>query len=372
MSEADYIQLVLKHLDSQAGPAEQAALQSWLEADPQNRLEYQALEKIWSDSGRTLTAQTFDVEAALEKVGRRLTFEASGIMTAAEALTPAEAPIPGTASADASPMTGAQPIPMSVIPAAAHAPAPARVFPWKRALAAASVLLIAGSAGWWYLNHTGTSRTSIHAETANQSITLPDGSLIHLRKGSTLSYSANDRTAELSGEAFFEPKPDASKPFRIRTGRALYQDIGTSFLVNDQLKSDELTVITGKVKFSEKANPSNSLILMAGQKALLSGSSFTTVMPAGDPNVLAWKTDVLDFKDQSLSDVAADITDYYQTAIVIDPALAEKARTIRVTARFEHQPLKEVLEEVRLMTGLSTRKEKDTFVLTEQSSVPRH
>ncbi|WP_431212829.1 FecR domain-containing protein [Puia sp. P3] len=77
---------------------------------------------------------------------------------------------------------------------------------------------------------------------------------------------------------------------------------------------------------------------------------------------LAWKTDVLDFKNQPLSDVAADIADYYQTAIVIDPALAEKAMTTRVTARFEHQPLKEVLEEVRLMTGLSTRKEKDTFV----------
>ena len=332
MSEADYIQLVLKHLDPQAGPAEQAALQSWLEADPQNRLEYQALEKIWSESGRTLTAHTFDVEAALEKVGRRLTFDPSGVMT----------------------------------------PAPARVFPWKRALAAASVFLIVGSAGWWYLNHTGTSRTSLHAETANESITLPDGTLIHLRKGSTLSYNASDRTAELSGEAFFEPKHNASKPFRLRTGRAIYQDIGTSFLVNDQLKSDELTVISGKVKFSEKANPSNSLILTAGQKALLSGGSFTTVMPAGDPNILSWKTDVLDFKDQPLSDVAADIADYYQTAIVIDPALAEKARTVRVTARFEHQPLKEVLEEVSLMTGLSTRKEKDTFVLTGQGPVPRH
>ena len=368
MSEADYIQLVLKHLDPQAGPAEQAALQSWLEADPQNRLEYQALEKIWSESGRTLTAHTFDVEAALEKVGRRLNFDASGVMTPPEAavpVTPTGATIPMIPAEATIPVTPAE----ATVPVT---PAPARVFPLKRALAAASVFLIVGSAGWWYLNHTGTSRTSLHAETANESITLPDGTLIHLRKGSTLSYSAGDRTAELSGEAFFEPKHNASKPFRLRTGRAIYQDIGTSFLVNDQRKSDELTVISGKVKFSEKANPSNSLILTAGQKALLSGGSFTTVMPAGDPNILSWKTDVLDFKDQPLSDVAADIADYYQTAIVIDPALAEKARTVRVTARFEHQPLKEVLEEVRLMTGLSTRKEKDTFVLTGQGPVPRH
>lgn len=335
MSEADYIQLVLKHLDSQASPAEQAALQSWLEADPQNRLEYQALEKIWNDSGRTLTAHSFDVDAALDKVSSRLNLTA-GTIGDVNRETATGGVNRGTAV----------------------------VVNWKRTLAAASVLLVIGAAGWWIRAHSGTPQTSIQAATANETLTLPDGSLVHLRKGATLSYPAGlgDRTVELSGEAFFEPKANAATPFRIRTAHAVFQDIGTSFLVNDQPASDELTVVTGKVKFSEKANPSNSLILKEGQKALLSGSGFTAITPTGDPNVLAWKTDVLDFKDQPLRDVAADIADYYQTAIAIDPALTEKAGTIKVTARFERQPLKEVLEEVRLMTGLSTRKEKDTFV----------
>ncbi|MBS1606265.1 MAG: FecR domain-containing protein [Bacteroidetes bacterium] len=328
MSEADYIQLVLKHLDSQADPAEQAALQTWLEADPQNRLEYQALEKIWNDSGTTLAARSFDVEAALEKVRGQLDLTTGTV----------------------------------------------HIRPWKKALAAASVALIIGAAGWWIRAHSGTTQTSIHADTANQTVTLPDGSLVHLRKGATLSYAAGltNRTVELTGEAFFEPRAGAATPFRIRTERAVFQDIGTSFLVNDRLSEDELTVITGKVKFSDKANPSNSLTLTAGQKAMLSGSGFTSVTPTGDPNVLAWKTDILDFKDQPLGNVAADIADYYQTAIAIDPKLAKIAGTIRVTARFEHQPLKEVLEEVRLMTGLSMRKEKDTFILTEQSPVPHN
>jgi len=335
MSEADYIQLVLKHLDSQADPAEQAALQSWLEADPQNRLEYQALEKIWNDSGRTLAAHSFDVEAALEKVQGRLNMTTGTIGNVYRG-TGAEGVNPGTV----------------------------RIFPWKRALAAASIVLVLGAAGWWMRAHSGGTQTSIHAGTANQTVTLPDGSLVHLRKGATLSYTAGltDRTVKLSGEAFFEPAADPATPFRIRTRLAVFQDIGTSFLVNDQPFGDELTVITGKVKFSDKTNPSNSLILTAGKKAMLSGSGFTAIIPTADPNILAWKTDVLDFKDQPLSNVAADIADYYQTPIAIDPALAKKAGTIRVTARFERQPLKEVLEEVRLMTGLSTRKEKDTFV----------
>jgi len=343
MSEADYIQLVLKHLDSQASPAEQAALQSWLEADPQNRLEYQVLEKIWNDSGRSLATHSFDVEAALDKVRGRLNL-ADGVA--------------GDVNREV--VMGVDRGMVDVN----RETATVRVFPWKRALAAASVLLVIGAAAWWIRVRSGAGQTSIHAATANETVTLPDGSLVHLRKGATLSYLASpgDRTVELSGEAFFEPKADAVTPFRIRTVRAVFQDIGTSFLVNDQPASDELTVITGKVKFSEKDNLSNSLVLTGGQKALLSGSSFTAITPTGDPNVLAWKTEILDFKDQPLRDVAADIADYYQTAIAIDPSLAEKAGTIKVTARFERQPLKEVLEEVQLMTGLSTRKEKDTFV----------
>jgi transmembrane sensor len=340
MSEADYIQLVLKHLDSQASPAEQAALQSWLEADPQNRLEYQALEKIWNESGRSMATHSFDVEAALDKVRGRLNLADAAVGDVNRE----------TVTGDLDRMN--------------RETASVRYFPWKRTLAAASVLLVIGAAGWWIRVHGGADRTSVFAATANETVTLPDGSLVHLRKGATLSYLASpgDRTVELSGEAFFEPRADATTPFRIHTGRAVFQDIGTSFLVNDQPSGDELTVITGKVKFSEKDNLSNSLILTGGQKALLSGSGFTAITPTGDPNVLAWKTEILDFKDQPLRDVAADIADYYQTAIAIDPSLAEKAGTIRVTARFEHQPLKEVLEEVRLMTGLSTRKEKDTFV----------
>ncbi|MBS1659591.1 MAG: DUF4880 domain-containing protein, partial [Bacteroidetes bacterium] len=172
MQDTDYIMLVLKHLDSQASPAEQAALQKWLEADEAHRLEYQALEKLWQDSGKLLNSRSFDVEAALQKVEKRIV----------------------------------------------ETPATARIFPWKWTAAAAAVLLIAGSASWWYLSRP--SINLIQAETATLRVSLPDGSLVHLRKGSTLQYSeaytkGKDRTVQLSGEAFFEPVNNPAAPFRI-------------------------------------------------------------------------------------------------------------------------------------------------------------
>ena len=332
MQDTDYIKLVLKHLDSEASPAEEAALQHWLEADQQHRLEYQALEKIWRDSGKVLNARAFNVEAALEKVEKRLAIRSS---------------TPGSP--------------------AAFSPSSPRPLPWKRTLAAASVLLVLGSAAWWYLTRQPVN--VIRAGTAMLRVALPDGSLVHLRKGAVLQYAGsftkgNDREVELSGEAFFEPVHNPSIPFRIRTAHAVFQDIGTSFLIKDSAAGDELTVVTGKVKFTERTDPSNSLILTPGHQALLTGHQFITSATV-DKNVLSWKTGVLDFTDQPLQDVAADITDYYQTPVILSPDLSEKARGARVTARFDHQPLKDVLEEIHLMTGLSTRLEKGSFVFSQ-------
>ena len=311
MQESEHIKLVLKHLDSEASPADELALQNWLEVDPQHRLEYQALEKIWRDSGKVLNARSFDVEAALDKVQFRL----------------------------AQPST--------------------RSFPWKRTLAAASVVLILGSASWWFLTRPVTH--SITATTTLR-VALPDGSIVNLRRGAVLSYSG--RTAELSGEAFFEPVHDPSHPFRISTTHAVFEDIGTSFLINNKSNVDELTVVSGKVKFTEKANPSNNLVLSSGHMALLDGNKFVTSETAGT-NVTSWKTGILDFQRQPLQEVAADISDFYQTPVILSPDLSEKARAIRVTARFDHQPLKDVLEEIQLMTGLSTRHEKGSFVFSQ-------
>jgi transmembrane sensor len=348
MQDTDYIKLVLKHLDSEASPAEEAALHQWLEADPRHRLEYQTLERIWRESGKVLNKHSFNTEAALEKVENQL-----AIRTPTQPRSQSPAPE----------------LRRSIVPRS-FSPVPFASLgnPWRWSLAAASVLLVLGTAGWWYFTRSPVS--VIRAETASLRVVLPDGSLAQLRKGAILSYSGSfaegkERVVDLSGEAFFMPVHNPSRPFHIRTEHAVLQDIGTSFLVKTGTATDELTVITGKVKFAEKADPSNSLILAEGQKAILSGSRFTTSGTVAR-NVIAWTNGILDFKDEPLQDVVADITDCYQTPVVLDPHLSDKASAARVNARFAHQPLKDVLEEIRLTTGLSTRKEKDTFVFFQE------
>jgi transmembrane sensor len=336
MEENEYILLILKHLNKEATPDEQAGLRQWLEADPDHRREYQALEDIWTESGQALRRKQFDTEAAWKKVEART------------APLPGEMPLPGESL----------PLPAGTV----------RRFPWKKMLAAASVLLLLGASGWWY----GARKAAglFHSVTASDGpmhLSLPDGSMVDLRKGAALQYQGSfnsvDRQVELRGEAFFQVTHDPAKPFSIRTAHAILEDMGTSFLVRDGKDSDEVIVETGKVKFTDRDDPSHSIILLSGRSAALTENQFTQ-STAANRSFMSWKTGVLDFRDELLEQAVEEIGSFYQVPVSVSPDLRPDAGKITITARFDRQSLEEVIEEVRLMTKLTIKREKDVLVFS--------
>ncbi|MBK7131283.1 MAG: FecR domain-containing protein [Bacteroidales bacterium] len=100
-------------------------------------------------------------------------------------------------------------------------------------------------------------------------ISLPDGSKISLNRNSQLTYRENfgkkNRNVKLTGEAFFEIAPDASKPFIIDAGKADVRVVGTSFnvITNNTESEVEVYVKTGKVILSDKSG-SQSIALEPG------------------------------------------------------------------------------------------------------------
>jgi transmembrane sensor len=347
MEENEYITLILKHLDGETDEAEEAGLQQWLDADPDHRREYRELEKIWKDSGKMQHDRVFDKDAAWEKVGAGL-----AIRPSAE---------DGVTLADGSPSVralrkrwgGGQ-------------------FARGRWMVAAAVLLVVFAVTLWWRSGEASRSVRVAAEAndaAVKHVILPDGSEVDLRKGAVLHYrepfGGGDREVELSGEAWFQLSPDRDHPFRILTAHAIIEDIGTSFVVNGQEALDEVSVSTGKVRFMDRAYPSNGVVLTAGRRGVLQGQQF---MQSGVKTLhfAAWKTGVLDFQDEPLETAAAAIGDFYQLPVWIAPDLRPDAGKITLHSRFDHQPLKEVLEEVRLTTGLAIRQERDTLVFSRK------
>lgn len=338
MEDNEYIRLITRHLSREASPEEEAGLQQWLTSAPENRLEFEALKDIWYTSGQVVGGRTFDKAAAWKNIAPQ---------------------VPDTLPDISALLSPAQPGPTGL-----HRSL------WPRTLAAACVLLVLLGAGWWYYTarqHPPMQR--ILASGNNQQITLPDGSLVWLRKGAEMKYpgsfNSRLRQVELSGEAFFQPATDPSRPFRIRTPHAIIEDIGTAFLVKDEDEGGEVIVTSGKVKVTGKEDAGNPLILSAGQKATILKNKLS-VSRLGTSNFMSWKTGLLEFRQAPLEQVVQDISDLYSTPVSIAPDLKAGMGEIKVTARFDHQPLHQVLDEIKLTTGLQTAQEKDTLFFVRQ------
>lgn len=83
---------------------------------------------------------------------------------------------------------------------------------------------------------------------------LTDGTKIWLNAGSSLTYPmvfvGDERAVTLKGEAYFEVRHNAKQPFRVKAGKDLIEDIGTSFNVNayDDEPGVTTTLVEGSIR----------------------------------------------------------------------------------------------------------------------------
>ncbi len=145
---------------------------------------------------------------------------------------------------------------------------------WKQWTAAASIFLILGFGVWWKIKSKSSS-TPIYTELVSKTtqplkevinitkaeITtiLPDGSQVILKPNSRLSYEESfegqNREIYLAGEAFFEVKKNANKPFMVYANGLVTKVLGTSFTIKAFEKDKEVVVNvkSGKVSvYSQK------------------------------------------------------------------------------------------------------------------------
>lgn len=128
-------------------------------------------------------------------------------------------------------------------------------------ISAAACLIAAVIIGFHFFNNlpessSETSATGIETKnttTSSRQILLPDGSTVMLEPGASLltdvNYGKENRIVYLSGEAFFDIKPNAQSPFFVYTGEVVTEVLGTSFRIRsgDENKTIEVSVVTGKV-----------------------------------------------------------------------------------------------------------------------------
>ncbi|HEY1024510.1 MAG TPA: FecR domain-containing protein [Sphingobacteriaceae bacterium] len=183
--------------------------------------------------------------------------------------------------------------------------------------------------------------------------TLPDGSRVILNPNSTIrlaeDYNDSDRVVYLEGQAFFEVKKDAARPFIVRSGKIATTALGTSFMVRYFPKEEKIRVslVTGKVKVEAAVakGPANSMLVLSPGEEVRVGSKQQdhhlkkTIFPTAD--VAEWKNDHLLFRDAAFTEVTKKLEEWYGVRITLNN---RPLRTKHFTGEFRGKRLSEVLD----------------------------
>jgi len=150
---------------------------------------------------------------------------------------------------------------------------------------------------------------------------LPDQTIVWLNGGSSikfpLSFGADSRSVEMTGEIYFEVAHHADYPFQIKTGGLQIEDIGTSFNIKSSIANSisTATVVEGSVLVSFNNKQAK---LISGQQSVINGkkTDIEIVKNANLTEALAWKNGFFYFRDAGLTDVMKQIADWYQVSVV--------------------------------------------------------
>ena len=307
-----------KILNQEATPQENEQLQQWLLQQPENQKLWQQVQAIWQATGNLSISLLIDHDQAWGSIQQKIQ---------------------------------GQP---KIIPL------------WYRPqvrMAAAVVLIALMAIGYFLSTDTPTSYQTLAAETME--IGLPDGSMVWLNQSSLLSYTKDynqqERTVELSGEAFFQVKKDPQRTFTVRGANLSTKVLGTSFNVRmrPQDELSEVTVATGKVLVEAGTE---SITLVAGDRALWDRNSRgLEKITHQDSNYLAWRDKKLVFENAKFNQVIADLEEYFGVVITLSN---QDIAQCQVTSSFDEPTLEEVLEVLSLTLNLNYSQTGDGYAIS--------
>ena len=192
---------------------------------------------------------------------------------------------------------------------------------------AASALLRAFRDGETVRSRTVTTRVA-QLDTVN----LPDGSRAILAPNSVLEFAVSPRTGpreiRLDGEALFDVKHDDDRPFRVRTRRAVVEDLGTSFVVREYAEDSRTRVAVRSGAAALRASDDSSaaaIDLRPGDGAYIDSSGAISRF-TGDPESFgAWTAGYLTFDGAPLPEVLSQLAAWYDVEFrTTDSALAKQ------------------------------------------------
>jgi transmembrane sensor len=252
-----------------------------------------------------------------------------------------------------------------------------KVFPYRRLVAAAAVLLLCGTAGWYFWGQEKKVEKTVVANKPEKAkkrfIKLSDGSSVLLNEHSELKYPSafhgDAREVYLSGEAYFDITANSRQPFIVHTGNVATTVLGTVFNIK-ALPGDKAVTVTveqGKVKVEADGKSmgvigSNQQISVDQRGVKYEKNDTVNVLP-----VVNWVKEDLVFNNVTYEEAAKVLMEQYGIRIVFrQPHLQQ----CRFTTSFKNQSSLEDILTVLCAFNQSAYSIKDSIVTISGGNCP--
>lgn len=246
------------------------------------------------------------------------------------------------------------------------ATAKSRTWPIMK-FAAVACMAAAGIVATFYL--WPSSEASYATAIGDQAkITLADGSHVQLNTDTaiTVSMDTRHRTVTLKkGEAFFDVRHDASRPFSVLAAGHRIVDLGTEFSVRTNGKRLQVTLLRGRARLESESDlvQHHATDLTPGEVVVATANSLSvTNVPAHQlVDALAWRQGKLVFSHATLAEAAAQFNRYNQTKLIVDPAIADR----KITGTFEAGSVQSFASIAQYALGLHSEKKLGQIVISK-------
>lgn len=190
-------------------------------------------------------------------------------------------------------------------------------------------------------------------------VSLPDGSIAWLNTDTAIdiAYTGERRRVKLlQGEALFEVRKDAARPFDVVAADGRTTAVGTAFAVKEADEGATVTVTEGIVRVTYPDTttglvPGTGTLVEAGQQvSYRRGEALGVVRPLDAAAATAWRHGSIVIRGRPLAEALAEIGRYRDGRIVL---IGDASRYGAVTARVALADLDGGIDAIAATHGLS-------------------
>ncbi len=243
---------------------------------------------------------------------------------------------------------------------------------WLYRIAAAVLVFVVLGSGYYFIRSGHEKAISYREIVAPRGeikkYTLDDGTHVVLNSGSALTiasdYNKNHREIEMTGEAFFEVKPDPDKPFIIKDGAACLKVLGTSFNLKSYEEDAflELTVSTGKVLIEVPEMDVRLQVKPLEHLSINKQAGTLTKLKLDENHYAKWKDGTLYFDKAPIGEVIKSINRKYNKTVILSSPDYDNL----LSGTHDNKNLEAVIESICFATGLKSKIEGDTIILSKK------